>query len=722
MSVKPLHSTPQAIQRMYDRGVKSVIPLFKGKSPGYSDWQKISEEEAQEKFWGWRDSGGGDDKVNYGIRLGSAFGDVCDIDLDSTEAKILAKYYLPDTSRFGRGGVCTHHLFRQIGTNKLKTCDFRWDKRDEKTKILELRASGQTMGPGSIHPDTGERIEWMNDVGITEISGPELGECVRWLASAALLLRDWTSGNRDELAVCLVGSMLRADWKEEDIDGFLEPILVESGDEEGIKRFKAERLSGELKKDGRVPGLKRLREVMESGEYGLRGFERLIEWLELGSGDLIEQINQEFAVVALRGGGVAIMREPLGSGSDGDGVTFLDQTSFKLMHANTVIQYGGREVTADRYWLKHKERREYLKGVVFSPGMDVRDGEYNLWRGFAVEEQEGSGFGLGWEMFLEHLREEVCGGSEEQLQWVLGWMAHRVQRPWEVPESAIVLIGERGDGKSSVFKIFGKLFGRHYLSVTNPRHLMGNFNAHLMDKVLVLADEAIWGGDKVNEGILKTMISEDDRVIEIKGKDAFSVRNCTGYGICSNGEWVVPVGRHERRFYLVRTRGSRRGDLRYWDQLYSGMGIGRDGRLISGAGLGRMLWDLKRMDISEWRGNRPPATAELRFQAMRGMEHWVQFLAEKISGGGISEGSEWWVNDLYEDYIAWCVRYRYRAEGSTLFSRNVERMFPSAIKVRGRRIVKRIVTRGGVHTEWVKENKYTFIGVDRAVREFIGNI
>ena len=127
-----LHKVPPQIQRLYDRGLKSVIPLFKGKSPAYSEWQKITDEEAQEKIWGWRETHPGG-QVNYGIRLGSAFGGICDIDLDSEECRRLARYYLPDTAKFGRGGVVTHYLYRCTG--KLETRRYAWDKRDEKSVL-----------------------------------------------------------------------------------------------------------------------------------------------------------------------------------------------------------------------------------------------------------------------------------------------------------------------------------------------------------------------------------------------------------------------------------------------------------------------------------------------------------------------------------------------------------------------------------------------------------
>ena len=49
MVTKRLHKTPPQITRLYNRGVKSVIPLLHGKSPGYEGWQKISDADAQKK-------------------------------------------------------------------------------------------------------------------------------------------------------------------------------------------------------------------------------------------------------------------------------------------------------------------------------------------------------------------------------------------------------------------------------------------------------------------------------------------------------------------------------------------------------------------------------------------------------------------------------------------------------------------------------------------------
>ena len=100
------------------------------------------------------------------------------------------------------------------------------------------------------------------------------------------------------------------------------------------------------------------------------------------------------------------------------------------------------------------------------------------------------------ESFLGHIRSNVCQGNQQYYVYLLGWMARLVQKPNQTGEVAIVLRGGKGVGKSFFAKHFGKLFGRHYLEVSNSSHLVGNFNAHLRDTVLLFADEAFYANDK----------------------------------------------------------------------------------------------------------------------------------------------------------------------------------------------------------------------------------
>src|SRR5262249_18800266 len=158
----------------------------------------------------------------------------------------------------------------------------------------------------------------------------------------------------------------------------------------------------------------------------------------------------------------------------------------------------------------HPNRRTYDR-VVFAPARDV-EGAYNLWQGFAFDPRPGDSH----RSYLEHLQNNVCQGNISHYEYLIGWMARAVQHPSRQGEVAVVLRGGKGVGKSFAAREFGRLFGRHYLTVSNPSHLVGNFNAHLRDTVFLFADEAFYAGDKKHESILKTLITEASIAIEAK--------------------------------------------------------------------------------------------------------------------------------------------------------------------------------------------------------------
>jgi hypothetical protein len=93
---------------------------------------------------------------------------------------------------------------------------------------------------------------------------------------------------------------------------------------------------------------------------------------------------------------------------------------------------------------------------------------------------------------------------------------------------------------------FGSLWGRHFVTVSDAKHLVGAFNAHLRDCVVLFGDEAFFAGDKKHESVLKTLITEESVVIEAKGVDAEVYPNYVHLILASNADWVVPAGHAER--------------------------------------------------------------------------------------------------------------------------------------------------------------------------------
>jgi site-specific recombinase XerD len=66
--------------------------------------------------------------------------------------------------------------------------------------------------------------------------------------------------------------------------------------------------------------------------------------------------------------------------------------------------------------------------------------------------------------------------------------------------------GKQGTGKGVFARGFGHLLNQHFLHLARSKHLVGNFNAHLRDAVVVFADEAFLAADdKETEGVLKAI-------------------------------------------------------------------------------------------------------------------------------------------------------------------------------------------------------------------------
>lgn len=486
---------------------------------------------------------------NIGFILGERSGDLTDIDLDTDEAVGLAPYLLPTTGwiygRQSRPG--SHFLYVVKGS---RTQKFLEPGRDG-GMILEIRSTGaQSMAPGSQHPD-GETVRWetnWEDEDPTIVGKDDLEYSAQLLAAACLVLKHgWVPGKRDEVAVALCGLLLRADWKEEAIDEWLEAIAQAAGDEELDMRLKAHYQRERLKRNERVPGIPRLIDLM-----GKDITERVIEWLELKSGSVLEQINQEAAVIHDEG------RVRIWNKKTKTLMTLPDARTWFATYKLRVRGPKGaiKEKRAFPVWEEYPQREEY-SGLTFNPGEGVVVNDMlNLWAGFETNEKLVSKtedqLRVGCEHFLRHLEKYVCQGDQDHYQYLLDWMSHLVQKPSQVPGVALVLRGSKGTGKTIVADYLISAIGRHYGTIiTNPKHVFGRFNGILRNKLFACIDDITWAGGHEEEGILKNIITGNQITLEKKFAEVEDVRSFLRIMIVTNNEWAVPVSADERRYLIL---------------------------------------------------------------------------------------------------------------------------------------------------------------------------
>jgi hypothetical protein len=277
-----------------------------------------------------------------------------------------------------------------------------------------------------------------------------------------------------------------------------------------------------------------------------------------------------------------------------------------------------RRIGIGKWWIDHEERRQF-DGIVYAPNIEHEDGKLNLWTGFGCEATAGE-CGL----YLAHLHENICGGNSEYSGYLLGWMAYAAQHPERQGEVAVVLRGKEGVGKGVFAKEFGRLFGSHFKHIVNAKHLVGHFNAHLQHCSVLFADEAFFAGDRSHESVLKGLITEETILVEPKGVDSYSVRNCIHLVMSSNSDWVVPAGADARRYFVLDVSAAHMQDHKYFAAI---------ARQMDNGGRGALLHYLLNLDISRFDVRAVPQTAALADQKTRS-RRGVDRLVEMVAHGG----------------------------------------------------------------------------------------
>jgi hypothetical protein len=412
--------------------------------------------------------------------------------------------------------------------------------------------------------------------------------------------------------------------------------------------------------------------------YALRQIERAKEF---AIDPHLLELNARHAVVENIGGRCRIIEEKADEAFGGRlMLTFQTFDDFRnvYMHRRVTCGFNNKgqpiEIPLGKWWLEQAARRQY-RSITFSPGRDI-EGAYNMWRGFAVEPRPGNKH----QKFLDHVRDNLCNGNPDLYQYLMGWMARAVQKPDATGEVAVVLRGRKGTGKSLFVKTFGALFGRHFWQVSDARHIVGNFNAHLRDCVVLFADEAFWAGDKKHESVLKALITEETIVVERKGVDAEAAPNYVHLIMASNAQWVVPASEDERRFLVLDVAATHIQDKAYFGAVDADLKAGSHAGSL-GDGYGHLLHALQTWDISNFDHRTVPHTEALSEQKIHSLETHEEWWFGKLRDGMLQPLHAGWLepipkDQLLDDYLSYAQRIGGKRASATTVTHLLDRVCP----------------------------------------------
>jgi Family of unknown function (DUF5906) len=403
-----------------------------------------------------------------------------------------------------------------------------------------------------------------------------------------------------------------------------------------------------------------------------------------GAQHAVREMNKKYALVNMG-------KDSLIAVNRGDSYDFWSIKNFLLNTGNVTVPVttsrGTKDTPIGEVWLRSPDRRDYARAD-FDPSGSVPDDVFNFWRGFGVETIPGISFlqaARGCHKLLRHIRDNLCKGSHEEYHYFMRWCADLVQFPHIKSGVAVSISGRKGTGKTKVVEIISQLFGHHSTTVSHSRHLVGNFNAHLRQALLIVAEEALWGGDKSADGPLKHMITSTNQVIEQKGVDAVTIKNLARIMFVGNKTWMFPADEDERRLFALTCGDEQMRNEEYFSaidlQIYGHVkGFQQNPMWRECGGIRSFMTFLTMIDLTHFKIRQIPETEGLRDQRQSTLEPHARYFQELIEGRTIgyesaseidylSQKAEWKYGetqtvkktDIFDrGFIEWCRRNNVR--------------------------------------------------------------
>ncbi len=327
-----------------------------------------------------------------------------------------------------------------------------------------------------------------------------------------------------------------------------------------------------------------------------------------------------------------------------------------------------KQISKADIWLSSPLRRGY-NGLFFHPKKPLVDkGYYNLYRGLKISPKKGD-TSIYWDFVLE----VICSGKKDVYSFLRKWLANLIQNPDKIG-TALIFRGRQGVGKDTFIKPLQYIFGKYYILLSDLNQILGRFNGHLKNVLLVYANEALWGGTKSQKGRLKSLITEDTIFIESKGIDGFTVNNFKHLIISSNENWAVPLDHDDRRFYAIDVPSMRKGDRPYFNKLY---------HFFENGGAQYILYDLLEEDLSGFDPKEMPKHYygfDMKLESAITSHQYIYFAlcAGSFDIGNVIPTQSWPDQkvlssfSIYTDYLTWCETSKKRSESKHIFFKEMK--------------------------------------------------
>ena len=249
------------------------------------------------------------------------------------------------------------------------------------------------------------------------------------------------------------------------------------------------------------------------------------------------------------------------------------------------------------------DKTDYMAYAKHQPPM-LPDGIYNTSKPFnftyvAKDARDATALPLFQKLLVE-LSEDNSGVS-----YITHYISHMIQRPTVKPPVIVMFKSHGGTGKDTLTITITRMLGdAHCLVVDNMKHLFGDFNGALSNRLFVTMNEASGKeGTKYIER-LKNQMTAEHLFIRHLNKDGYTQRNVFRPFVFSNNDNPFPLDSAvARRMFMNQVRADRQLQPEFFDEYYRCLD---DDHWVNS--LASELWDL---DLSAFNIRKPPVTKSM---------------------------------------------------------------------------------------------------------------
>ena len=492
------------------------------------------------------------DHSNYNIFTG--YSNICDVDLDCEEVRILADEFLSPTGvMFGRESAPrSHRLYKIIDLDKKHTRVFH-QFRDSPTDncLIELRAHNHyTMCMGKY--DDGEKVQYTGITKPAEINWDQLHKDYSMLALAAIVLRKAKNGSpHNQFYKYIASTFKQFKLEEADAERIFRAVLNHNGcpnckESERLAQFKA---AFKREDNQHTRGLPYLVKQYQWSDKEHEDFKSILyaitgrHTLPAATQELITKI-------------VYMMKQK----------QFYDLEDKELYDGDAIDIKYARDFTGKytplKFWKLHKDRKVCVN-FAYKPAKEPerfvkieKKLMINIYEKHDLQPDSKVDTDIYYALLNHVIPHDECRNH------FLDWNACILQNPGKKIRYALIMQSDAFQlGKGSLFDVMRDILGRVNAKKIELSEALDKGKGYLVNSQLVLIDEAkskgTWSEKAQLINTLKTIITEGSQGVRRLYRDYAESDTCTNYWINTNHRDAFALPAAEVRYWVYFSAAKR---------------------------------------------------------------------------------------------------------------------------------------------------------------------